>query len=108
MLEGLRRALVESYVGAISLGWMLAQIVTHFVGVFSAPVAAWVSQKTYRNITNSSGSAGFPFDAAFPELIRAFLLLLVWYVLIRWLYLKPLKIKSSDAASTAEAPLSAD
>jgi hypothetical protein len=108
MLERLKRALVESYVGAIGLGWMLAQIVTHFVGIVSAPVAAWVSQNTYRNMTKSSGSAGFPFDAAYPELIRAFLLLLLWYVLLRWLYLKRLKIKASEAASTPEPPLPAD
>jgi predicted Kef-type K+ transport protein len=87
MLERLKRALVDSYIGAIALGWVLAQDIMHFVGIFSAPVASWVSQNTYREMTQkTNGLAGFPFQDALPELVRAFLLLMVWSVLIRWLY----------------------
>jgi hypothetical protein len=32
MLEPLKRAIVESYVGAIALGWLLAEGVAHSVG----------------------------------------------------------------------------
>ena len=106
MFERLKRTLVESYVGAISLGWLLAQGITHFVGIFSAPVGAWVSQNAYRNMTKTVGSTGFPFEAAYPEFIRALLLLLVWYALLRWLYFKPLKKITSEPASTAEPPIS--
>jgi predicted Kef-type K+ transport protein len=87
MLERLKRALVDSYIGAIALGWLLAQDVMYFVGIFSTPVTSWVSQNTYREMTQkATGLAGFPFQAALPELVRAFLLLMVWSVLIRWLY----------------------
>jgi hypothetical protein len=84
MLDRLKRTLVDSYIGAIALGWLLAQDIMYFVGIFSTPVASWVSQNTYREMTQkATGLAGFPFQAALPELVRAFLLLMVWSVLIR-------------------------
>ena len=39
MLERLRQTLVESYVGAVALGWLLAGGLMDFVGIFSPPVA---------------------------------------------------------------------
>lgn len=105
MLERLKRALVDSYIGAIALGWLLAEDILHFVGIFGAPVGAWVSQNTYRAITQkSAGAEGFPFEAAFPELVRAFLLFLIWFALFRWLYLKPSRLDSSESAPNVESP----
>jgi predicted Kef-type K+ transport protein len=98
MLERLKRALLDSYIGAIALGWLLAQDIMHFVGIFSAPVAGWVSQNTYREMTKTTGVAGIPFQAALPELVRAFLLLMVWSVLIRWLYFTSFKPNSLQPA----------
>lgn len=103
MLERLKRAIVESYVGAIALGWLLAEGITHFVAIFAAPVAGWVSQSYYRNLVPTKvGPIGFPFQDALPELLRAFLLLVIWYVLMRWLYFKPRNISSSKSVSDAE------
>jgi uncharacterized membrane protein YsdA (DUF1294 family) len=105
MLDRLKRALVDSYVGAIALGWLLAQDILHFVGIFGAPVGAWVSQNTYRAMTQkSTGAEGFPFEAAFPELVRTFLLLLIWFALFRWLYLKPSRLNSPKPAPNVESP----
>ena len=105
MLEPLKRAIVESYVGAIALGWLLAEGMTHFVGIFAAPVGGWVSQSNYRDvIQKNAGSIGFPFDDALPELLRAFLLLVIWYVLMRWLYFKPRDISSSKSVTDDEPP----
>ena len=95
---------MESYIGTIALGWLLAQGITHLVGIFSAPVAGWVSQNTYRDITKATGSLGFPFEAALPELIRAFLLLLIWYALVRWLYFRPFKTNPSEPSPIAGSP----
>ena len=105
MLERLKRAIVESYVGAIALGWLLAEGIMHFVGIFAAPVGGWVSQSNYRDvIQKNAGTIGFPFQDALPELLRAFLLLVIWYVLMRWLYFKPRNMSSSKSASDAELP----
>ncbi|MGC1686373.1 MAG: hypothetical protein WA734_12190 [Candidatus Acidiferrales bacterium] len=105
MLERLKRAIVESYVGAIALGWLLAEVITHFVEIFTAPVRGWVSERTYRIVAQTTvGPIGFPFRDALPELLRAFLLLVIWYALMRWLYFKPRNMSSSKSASDAELP----
>jgi hypothetical protein len=92
MLDRLKRALVETYVGAIALGYLFAQGILHFVNIFATPVAGWVSRKEYGGLTpRPAALAGFSLQDALPELIRFFILLLVWYVLVRWLYFKPLK-----------------
>ena len=91
MLERMKRALVDSYVGAIALGYLLAQDVSHLVGVFSSPLAGWVTRRQYRDIVPRNGSLpGFSLQDALPELVRFLALLLVWYLLVRWLYFKPI------------------
>ena len=95
MLNRLKRALVESFVGAIALGYVLAQTIIHFVNIFASPVAAWIAMDEYRRLMPASlapqgpTSTGLPYRNALPELVSFLLLLLVWYVLLRWLYWEP-------------------
>ena len=42
MFEKLRQTLVDSYVGAIGLGYLLAQGILSFVDIFSSPAAGWL------------------------------------------------------------------
>jgi hypothetical protein len=99
MFERLRRALVESFVGAIALGYALAQCILHFVNIFTAPVAGWITRNEYRDIVaRTTALADFSLKDALPELIRFCLLLAVWYVLLRWLYFKPLKNETREPA----------
>ncbi len=92
MLKRMKRGLVESYVGAIALGWILAQMVAHFVNVFAAPVANWISIKEYAGFgLHSSPPTGLQFRDGLPELVRFIFYLLIWYILFRWLYLEPTK-----------------
>jgi len=103
MFDRLKRALVESYVGAIALGWLFAQGLIHFANIFAAPVAVWIARKEYARLTASAAaSAGSWRQDALPELVRSFSLLLIWYVLMRWLYYKPLKTKTLDPTSNPE------
>jgi hypothetical protein len=105
MFERLRRTLVETFVGAIALGYLLAQSILHFVNIFTSPLAGWVTRNEYREMMpRTASSAGFPLQLALPELIRFSLLLLVWYVLLRWLYFKPLKNDSYELAKNPELP----
>jgi hypothetical protein len=91
MLEPLKRALVESLIGAIALGYLLARMIMNLVDVFASPVAAWVWQKGFPGFpANTPASTTFSPVLGLPDLIRFFLLLLIWYVLLRWLYFKPL------------------
>ena len=87
MLKRLKRALVESYIGAIALGWLLAQDITQFVGAFARPVEEWISQREYPGLrAQTGGSPGLSFGFAVPDLIRFALILAIWYALVRWLY----------------------
>ena len=87
MFDRLKRALVESFVGAIALGWLFAQGILHFADIFIAPLAVWVQRIEYPGVFESRGSvpAGLSFLDAVPQLVQSLLLLLVAYVLLRWL-----------------------
>ncbi len=103
MFNRLKRALVESYVGAIALGYLFAQGILHFVNIFASPVAGWVSRKEYGGLVpHTSPLVGFSLQDALPELVRFFFLLLVWYVLLRWLYFTPLKKETSEPSLNTE------
>jgi hypothetical protein len=103
MLERLKRTLVESFVGAIALGWLFAQGILHFVNIFTAPVAGWIMRSQYRGLAaDAIASVGFSFKDAVPELIRSFGLLLVWYILLRWLYFKPLNEETVEPTTNPE------
>lgn len=92
MLDRLKSALVDSYVGAVALGYMLAQCVLHFANVFANPVAGWITRGEYKDVvTHGASMVGFTFRDGLPELVRFVLLLAAWFVLVRWLYLTPLK-----------------
>ena len=103
MFDRLKQALVESYVGAIALGYVFAQGILHFVNIFAAPVAGWVSRKQYGEfVPHTTAPAGFSPQDALPELVRFFLLLLVWYILLRWLYFKRVNEETSEPVPNPE------
>ncbi|HXY10215.1 MAG TPA: hypothetical protein VEI52_20400 [Terriglobales bacterium] len=100
----MKQALVESYVGAIALGYAFAQGILHFVNIFASPFAGWISRKEYGGLVpRTTALPGFTLQDALPEAVRFFFLVLVWLVLMRWLYLKPLKEDVSEQAPDSEA-----
>ncbi len=89
---------MDSYVGTIALGWMFAQGLLHFAYVFSEPVAHWLTRREYLEIVGrATVSTRFSFQDALPELIRSIALLLVAYVLLRWLYYEPTAPETEDS-----------
>jgi hypothetical protein len=99
MLERLKRVLVTSFVGAIALGWLFAQGILHFADIFSAPIAAWLMRREYRGLMEHTNTVtGFSFQDAIPEAVRSFSLLLVGYLLLRWLYFKPLEQETESGS----------
>lgn len=97
MFDRLKKSLVESYVGAIALGWLFAQSVVHFAYIFSAPLTTWIMRDEFRGYADHvSSSVGLSLKQGLLELARFVSLFLVWYVLQRWLYFKPLKVAASD------------
>jgi len=101
MLDRLKRALVESFVGAIALGYLLAQGILHFVNIFASPIAGWVAGNYYKGLmdkgltANAGRTSQSALQYALPELARFLLVFVLFYVLLRWLYFKPLKTNVS-------------
>lgn len=102
MLDRVKRVLVDSYIGAIALGYLLAEAVLSFVNIFEAPVAAWAGRKVFpQTITPGvTLSAKSPLNLSIPQLVAFLVLIVVWYVLLRWLYLGP----SGEAKAEQQAP----
>ena len=107
-MHKLKRVLVDSYIGAIGLGYLLAEILEHFVNIFASPVAIWVTQTGFflrgpRTVILGQASRPSPIAYAIPELVRFVVLLLLWFVLLYWLYLKP-EQPDESAKPVAPAP----
>ncbi len=97
MVDRLKRVLVKSFIGAIALGYVLAEVMLYFVNVFTSPVSAWATRNLYRGLVPGSAAfSGSPLRAAASPAIAFVLLLLVWYLLLRWLYFTPLKEEESE------------
>ena len=96
MLKKLKKALVNSFVSALALGWLFAQAVLHFAYVFSSPVAGWLTRREYYRMTDHP-VATFSLQDATPELVKSFSMLLIGYLLLRWLYYKPLESETSES-----------
>jgi hypothetical protein len=104
LLDRLKRVLVESFVGAICLGFLFAQGFLHLAYIFATPIASWISRKEYRALSNTAPefSTKFHLEDAVPELARAIFLLLLGYILLRWLYFKPVTEKLPERTSLIE------
>ncbi|HXT85507.1 MAG TPA: hypothetical protein VN745_00660 [Verrucomicrobiae bacterium] len=102
MFKQLKSILVESYVGAIALGYLLAESVLYLVSLVAAPVTAWATEERYRTTMSRQMSWA---DLAGPDLIETLvkfiLLLLFWFILIRWLYFR----RPDEPTQPAPAPV---
>jgi hypothetical protein len=87
MLKRLKSALVDSYVGTIALGYLFAQGILHFVGIFSEPVRHWLAERELGELNVAkSASPAFSFKWGLSELFTSVFFLLITYGLLRWLY----------------------
>ena len=100
MLRRLRTVLVKSFVGAIALGWIFAQAILHFGYTIVAPLGDWLNRRLCCS-TEEAAAAKFNFLAAVPDLLRFVSLLVVGYLLLRWLYFKPLPDESDSLPQQA-------
>ena len=100
-----KQALVSSYVGTVAVGWIFAQGIVHFTYVFSVPISSWIARDEYRGIIAQSTVKGFMFRDGLPELVRSIALLILGYLLLRWLYFGPFEQKSNmdDATKASES-----
>jgi predicted Kef-type K+ transport protein len=102
MIRRLKRALTESYIGAIALGWLLAQDIMELVNALATPLGDWANRREYPKMAEmAGGGVGSSFQLALPGVVRFFLILVIWYALVQWLYLGPSNAKSSYSKADA-------
>lgn len=99
MLDRMKQSLVDSYVGAIGLGWLFANGIVSFANIFTSPIASWTMRNEYHGIMGTPPVTGFLLRDAAPNALRSFVLLLIGYILLRWLYYKPQEGADSEANS---------
>ena len=100
MFKRLKKVLVESYIGAIALGWLFAQGIQHFAYTFSAPITGWLMRREYGGlITHTNLQTGFSLQDALPEVVKCLSVLLIGYFLLRWLYFKPFEQQASASGA---------
>src|SRR5437016_305111 len=100
MFRRLKQALVESFVGAIALGWLLAQAITHCAHTIIAPLISWLLRDEYRAMTGHSvRPAALLLKDFVPELLRALALLIIGYFLLRWLFFVPVERATGSAVT---------
>jgi len=89
MLDRMKQSLVNNFVGAIGLGWLFANGIYSFANIFASPIADWIVRSEYHRMIGTTSVSGFLLRDAIPELLRSFVLLLIGYILLRWLYYIP-------------------
>ena len=98
MLDRLKLVLVETFIGVIALGYLLAESILYFVNIFTTSVAVWVE----RNAPRPFAPKMYPLEAALRPATAFVVLLLVWYLLLRWLYFTPPKRDTSEPAPSVK------
>jgi hypothetical protein len=103
MLNRLKRALVDSYVGAIALGYLLGEGAEQLAMVITAPLTEWAGLREMHWISPQTyPESGFRIQASIGPLVHGVFFVLVGLALLRWLYY-PAKVKvGSDALNESE------
>jgi hypothetical protein len=57
MLDRIKGILVKSFVGAIGLGYLLAEAILTFVNIFASPIEGWLSRKEILDMTMHTQSS---------------------------------------------------
>lgn len=89
MFDHLKQVLVRSFIGAIALGYLLAQAILNFAGIFTAPVVRWTTRRLFQGLVPPGISGvrfGLLLQAALPEAMMFVILIVLWYALLWWLY----------------------
>ena len=108
MPKRLKKALVESYVGAIAIGWTIADSATELANALGTPITTAIRQHMVQQIVGVTPTRE-PIDwkLSLPGIMSAIILLAVAYGLLRWLYY-PSPQEESEVPASDTAADSAD
>ena len=99
MLKRIKRAVVESYIGAIALGYVLAQAILYFMLIFVSPFSAWLSRSYFKDVPSRPTPSDLPLYDALVNFATFVSLMLLWFLLLYWLYMKPARSEGSESGA---------
>jgi hypothetical protein len=87
MIERLKKALIDSYVGAITIGWMISDAGLKIATALALPILTWFRHHLVSETFGVKPShEPIEWQLLIPGLISAVILLAFGYGLLRWLY----------------------
>jgi hypothetical protein len=100
----LKTALVDSYVGAIALGYLLGEGAEQVAMVITAPFSEWAALKELHRVSpQSTPDPGFSLQTSLSPLFHGVFFVFIGLALLRWLYY-PAKVKvPSEGTGQADA-----
>ena len=100
-MKRLREVFLTQYIGAITIGFVLAQMVTAVVsGIVQIGVNYSWANREPSSVMGGTASVAFPWKTLIYVLVTAVLELLIAFLLIRWLY----GADESDSAQGVQPP----
>jgi len=104
MLERIKKALVESFVGVLLVGSLFTASIMSLIGGISMPAANWLAAWVHQQNTSVSFPNQTPlflYEQLIREGITAALFFLIAFLLLRWLYMEPV-LENSNAPEKPE------
>ncbi|HEV2484411.1 MAG TPA: hypothetical protein VGT08_02675 [Terracidiphilus sp.] len=102
MLERVKTALVDSFVGAIAIGLLLSQGISQIVRVAVNPITVWLQQRQYSENYSVGAPRAALIESILAQLLVSVFLLLIVYVLLRWLYFPHVEKQDQDVSPEPE------
>jgi hypothetical protein len=105
MFKRLKTALVDSYVGAIALGYLVAEGFEQIAAGFLAPFSEWIQLRALHYLTPQvSPEPKLNLVISLPHFFYGVFYEIIAFVLLRWLYF-PAKVKELTLpVEEADAP----
>lgn len=102
-MRRLREILLNEYIGAIAIGFLLAQAIGGIIGVILQPIITYFENRG-RPQSIFASQSNFSWPSLVLSAISIVLHLLAAFLLLYWLYLK----KTPEAVVGAQAPATGD
>lgn len=101
MFDRLKKALIDSYVGAIAIGWMIAQAAVQIASALATPILTSFRRNVASEVFGIRPSQEpIQWILVYPGLISAAILLALSYGLLKWLYFaEPTPMEEEPEAS---------
>jgi predicted Kef-type K+ transport protein len=107
VLNRIRKALVDSYAGAIAVGWLLSQGICHCALLIVSPLTIWAQIRLQQRLDPSRSilyeqPQRFPYEQVGSQVLLILILLLLAFLLLRWLYMEPAKVEGPSESEETE------